>query len=167
MIYIIFILHLFILILFFISVTIFKSSSTNLLLLMVCLVFFNGLILINLGNSLLGIYLIIIYIGAIVILFSFCILFLNLKEVKILPKLGLKKFSYLCSILLIVWEMLNIFNFYIPKSNDLNNIFFILNEFNYLFFFSQIIFISLIIPLIMIIKLLIMGIYITLKIMKN
>ena len=63
--------------------------------------------------------------------------------------------------------MLNIFNFYIPKSNDLNNIFFILNEFNYLFFFSQIIFISLIIPLIMIIKLLIMGIYITLKIMKN
>nr|YP_010889924.1 NADH dehydrogenase subunit 6 [Diphyes dispar]WJJ69884.1 NADH dehydrogenase subunit 6 [Diphyes dispar] len=60
--------------------TLFSSSTVNLLLLIVIITFFQGLNLLLLGANMLSLYLIIIYLGAIVILFSFMVLFINWEE---------------------------------------------------------------------------------------
>lgn len=60
--------------------TLFSSSTINLLLLMVSITFFQGINLLLLGANMLSLYLIIIYLGAIVILFSFMVLFINWEE---------------------------------------------------------------------------------------
>ena len=60
--------------------TLFSSSTINLLLLMVLITFFQGINLLLLGANMLSLYLIIIYLGAIVILFSFMVLFINWEE---------------------------------------------------------------------------------------
>ena len=60
--------------------TLFSSSTINLLLLIVLITFFQGINLLLLGANMLSLYLIIIYLGAIVILFSFMVLFINWEE---------------------------------------------------------------------------------------
>ena len=60
--------------------TLFSSSTINLLLLIVLITFFQGVNLLLLGANMLSLYLIIIYLGAIVILFSFMVLFINWEE---------------------------------------------------------------------------------------
>lgn len=80
MVYIIFIFHLSFLSILLAVVGIFSHTTVQLLLVVVGIVFLQGLILIGLGSSMIGSYLMIIYIGAIVILFAFCILFINSRE---------------------------------------------------------------------------------------
>lgn len=80
MVYIIFILHLSVLGIALAVIGTFSRTTVQLLLVVVGIVFLQGLLLISIGSSMIGSYLMIIYIGAIVILFAFCILFINSKE---------------------------------------------------------------------------------------
>ena len=80
MVYIVFIFHLSFLTILLAIVGIFSQTTVQLLLVVVGVVFLQGLVLVSLGSSMIGSYLMIIYIGAIVVLFAFCILFINSKE---------------------------------------------------------------------------------------
>jgi NADH:ubiquinone oxidoreductase subunit 6 (subunit J) len=80
MIFLAFLLHLSFFILITVVIGIYANTTIQLLLVVIVVVFLQGLILLSLGNSIIGSYIIIIYIGAIVILFAFCILFINTKE---------------------------------------------------------------------------------------
>jgi len=73
----------------FIFLCILTNSTIILLLNIIFIIFIQGLNLLLLGINIFSIYLIIIYIGAIVILFSFMILFINWIEEK--NQIGLKK----------------------------------------------------------------------------
>ena len=58
------------------------NESVNKLISFVIIVFFQGLILLSLGSNILSLFLIIIYVGAIAILFCFMIYFINMQKEK-------------------------------------------------------------------------------------
>lgn len=60
--------------------SIFATSTINLLLYIVVIIFSQGISLLMLSTNIISLYLIIVYLGAIVILFSFMILFVNWKS---------------------------------------------------------------------------------------
>ena len=60
--------------------SIFVSSTINLLLYIVIIIFSQGMSLLMMSTNIISLYLIIVYLGAIVILFSFMILFVNWKD---------------------------------------------------------------------------------------
>lgn len=145
-----------------------KSPSTiKLLISLVIITFFQGLSLICLGVSILGIYLIIIYIGAIVILFAFCILFINseTKEEKIKVKNKKIFLFYMLSIIITLLALFNNKNF----SNNwlLKNNFKILSENSYLKLVAVELYNKLILPLIIMIMILILGLVIVIRIILN
>lgn len=80
--------------------SLFSSSTINLLLLIVIITFFQGINLLLLGANMLSLYLIIIYLGAIVILFSFMVLFINWEEETNNFKTSLKVFFFIMAIIL-------------------------------------------------------------------
>jgi len=143
-----------------------KSPSTiKLLISLVIITFFQGLSLICLGVSILGIYLIIIYIGAIVILFAFCILFIN-SEVKE-ERIKDKRISllYLISVIISLVSLFNSKNFsnsWLLKSN-----FKILSENSYLKLVAIELYNKLILPLIIMIMILILGLVIVIRVILN
>lgn len=143
-----------------------KSPSTiKLLISLVIITFFQGLSLICLGVSILGIYLIIIYIGAIVILFAFCILFIN-SEVKE-ERIKDKRISllYLVSVIISLVSLSNSKNFsnsWLLKSN-----FKILSENSYLKLVAIELYNKLILPLIIMIMILILGLVIVIRVILN
>jgi NADH-quinone oxidoreductase subunit J len=143
-----------------------KSPSTiKLLISLVIITFFQGLSLICLGVSILGIYLIIIYIGAIVILFAFCILFIN-SEVKE-ERIKDKRISllYLVSVIISLVSLFNSKNFsnsWLLKSN-----FKILSENSYLKLVAIELYNKLILPLIIMIMILILGLVIVIRVILN
>lgn len=143
-----------------------KSPSTiKLLISLVIITFFQGLSLICLGVSILGIYLIIIYIGAIVILFAFCILFIN-SEVKE-ERIKDKRISllYLVSVIISLISLFNSKNFsnsWLLKSN-----FKILSENSYLKLVAIELYNKLILPLIIMIMILILGLVIVIRVILN
>lgn len=61
------------------TLSIFAGSTINLLLYVVIIIFSQGVSLLMLSTNIVSLYLIIVYLGAIVILFSFMILFVNWK----------------------------------------------------------------------------------------
>lgn len=143
-----------------------KSPSTiKLLISLVIITFFQGLSLICLGVSILGIYLIIIYIGAIVILFAFCILFIN-SEVKE-ERIKDKRISllYLISVIISLVSLFNSKNFsnsWLLKSN-----FKILSENSYLKLVAIELYNKLILPLIIMIMILILGLVIVIRVILD
>jgi len=143
-----------------------KSPSTiKLLISLVIITFFQGLSLISLGVSILGIYLIIIYIGAIVILFAFCILFINseIKEEKIKNK---KVFLfYVISVIITLISLFSNKNF--SNSWLLKDNFRILSENSYLKLVAVELYSKLISPLIIMIMILILGLIIVIRIILN
>lgn len=143
-----------------------KSPSTiKLLISLVIITFFQGLSLISLGVSILGIYLIIIYIGAIVILFAFCILFINseIKEEKIKNK---KVFLfYVISVIITLISLFSNKNF--SNSWLLKDSFRILSENSYLKLVAVELYSKLISPLIIMIMILILGLIIVIRIILN
>jgi len=113
----------------FIFLCILTNSTIILLLNIIFIIFIQGLNLLLLGINIFSIYLIIIYIGAIVILFSFMILFINWIEEK--NQIGLKKkiiislfYFFFIHLIFIFWLKIqrngleNYFRVY-----DLNNLF--------------------------------------------
>ena len=78
--------------------TMYSSTTINLLLLIVIITFFQGINLLLLGANLISLYLMIIYLGAIVILFSFMVLFINWEEQIKTLKSTLKIISFLIGI---------------------------------------------------------------------
>ena len=113
----------------FIFLCILTNSTIILLLNIIFIIFIQGLNLLLLGINIFSIYLIIIYIGAIVILFSFMILFINWIEEK--NQIGFKKkiiislfYFFFIHLIFIFWLKIqrngleNYFRVY-----DLNNLF--------------------------------------------
>ena len=181
MIYIAYIIHLSFFTLVAIFLGIFSQTTIQLLLVVVIIVFFQGLILIAIGNSIIGSYLMIIYIGAIVILFAFCILFINSKEFESnntknaeISQLEIKgsnnnniiKITYFIGIL-VIWEIIaNIYSWLTIKST-VNSFYAILTESNYIGLFSIELYSILILPLFLMILILLLGLILTIKIIKN
>lgn len=149
----------------FIILGIFSISTVQLLLVMVMIVFIQGMVLIGSGGGLIGSYLIIIYIGAIVILFAFCILFINTKEN---TKVFLRKNKILMylSLSLIIWEIITSFLTYQVHA-QLTNPFKISPEVNFLSDFSKVFYNDFILPLIIMIMVLMLGLILIMRIIEK
>jgi len=141
-----------------------SNSIIKLLISLVIITLFQGLSLICLGVSILGIYLIIIYIGAIVILFAFCILFINNESIE---KKNYKKYFsiHIISIITAIISVTYSKNFY-NNSLTKNNIKF-LSENSYLKIIAIEIYNNLLIPLLIMILLLLLGLIIVIRILLD
>ena len=166
MVYIIFILHLSVLGIVLAVVGTFSRTTVQLLLVVVGIVFLQGLLLISIGSSMIGSYLMIIYIGAIVILFAFCILFINSKELTESNTGIMKKLSSLL-LALVFWEIISGYVSTIPFSSSLESNFLSSSEVNYMLYIGRLVFGELLIPLLLMLGILILGLFITIKIIKN
>ena len=166
MVYIIFMLNLSFLSLVLTFIGLFSVTTIQLLLVVVGIVFIQGLILISLGSSIIGTYIMIIYIGAIVILFAFCILFINSKEIKENYKNFIKKLFYLI-IILFIWRLSLNFILTNPSIKILNYSFDLITEINYMSNLGKFIFSEMLIPLFLMLGILLLGLLITIKIIKN
>jgi len=141
-----------------------SNSIIKLLISLVIITLFQGLSLICLGVSILGIYLIVIYIGAIVILFAFCILFINNEPIE---KRNYKKY-FLIHIISIITAIISVIyskNFY-NNSSAKNNIKF-LSENSYLKIIAIEIYNNLLVPLLIMILLLLLGLIIVIRILLD
>lgn len=163
MIYLICIINLNIISLISIVIGVHCNTTIQLLLVVVIIVFTQGISLITIGSSIIGSYLIIIYIGAIVILFAFCILFINSKELKEEKMKKLHTIS-LGGIFFLIWEGITSTITYKPMLSDFNNFFNITPEINYLIGFSKGLYDRLILPLGIMILVLILGLILVIKI---
>ena len=166
MVYIIFILHLSVLGIVLAVIGTFSRTTVQLLLVVVGIVFLQGLLLISIGSSMIGSYLMIIYIGAIVILFAFCILFINSKELTESNTGIMKKLSSLL-LALVFWEIISGYVSTIPFSSSLESNFLSSSEVNYMLYIGRLVFGELLIPLLLMLGILILGLFITIKIIKN
>ena len=166
MIYIFYVFHLSILNLILLIIGIFSQTTIQLLLVLVGIVFIQGLVLIGLGVSMIGTYIMIIYIGAIVILFAFCILFINSKEITEKEKNPIKNLSYLI-ILLATWEIVTSLVSSNPSNKSLGYLFSSNSEVNYMLDLGKSVFTELLIPLLMMLGILLLGLLVTIKIIKN
>ena len=166
MVYIIFILHLSVLGIVLAVVGTFSRTTVQLLLVVVGIVFLQGLLLISIGSSMIGSYLMIIYIGAIVILFAFCMLFINSKELTESNTGIMKKLSSLL-LALVFWEIISGYVSTIPFSSSLESNFLSSSEVNYMLYIGRLVFGELLIPLLLMLGILILGLFITIKIIKN
>lgn len=172
MIYLIFLLHLSTLPLIAIFIGLFSKTTIQLLLVVVIVVFIQGLVLLSLGNSIIGSYIIIIYIGAIVILFAFCILFINSKETSSntiknhFTHQGIEKLLTF-TFILFLWEIFSsLVSGHLIKT-EVNSSFDILTESNYMLSFAEHLFSNLLIPLLLMILILLLGLILTIKIIKK
>lgn len=172
MLYIIFLLHLSFLPLLAIFIGLFSQTTIQLLLVVVVIVFTLGLVLLCLGNSIIGSYIIIIYIGAIVILFAFCILFINSKEAtpKNLSTSQIKQNTEKIIVfifMIILWEIFASFGSEKVFKAELNSSFGVMTEANYMLPFAEHLFSHLIIPLLLMILILLLGLVLTIRIIRN
>lgn len=147
-------------------IAVFSVTTIQLLLTVVGIVFIQGLILISLGSSIIGSYIMIIYIGAIVILFAFCILFINSKEIKGDYKNYIKKLLYLV-IVLSIWRLTLSFISTNPSIKNLDYSLNLVTEINYMTSLGTFIFSKMLIPLFLMLGILLLGLLITIKIIKN
>ena len=176
MLYIAYLIHLSFFTIIAIFMGIFSKTTIQLLLVVVIIVFFQGLILIALGNSIIGTYLMIIYIGAIVILFAFCILFINTKEfhekekhsqlINSTETVNIFKILFLIFIF-IFWEIISYIGVCAPQKKEMTINYSILSESNYMLYFSSNLYSTLIISLFIMILILLLGLILTIKIIKN
>ena len=152
----------------FIFLCILTNSTIILLLNIIFIIFIQGLNLLLLGINIFSIYLIIIYIGAIVILFSFMILFINWIEEK--NQIGLKKkiiislfYFFFIHLIFIFWLKIqkngleNYFRVY-----DLNN-FFLNFSFDSMKNIGLILYNEYIFPIIFLICILFLGLILIIK----
>ena len=152
----------------FIFLCILTNSTIILLLNIIFIIFIQGLNLLLLGINIFSIYLIIIYIGAIVILFSFMILFINWIEEK--NQIGLKKkiiislfYFFFIHLIFIFWLKIqrngleNYFRVY-----DLNN-FFLNFSFDSMKNIGLILYNEYIFPIIFLICILFLGLILVIK----
>ena len=152
----------------FIFLCILTNSTIILLLNIIFIIFIQGLNLLLLGINIFSIYLIIIYIGAIVILFSFMILFINWIEEK--NQIGFKKkiiislfYFFFIHLIFIFWLKIqrngleNYFRVY-----DLNN-FFLNFSFDSMKNIGLILYNEYIFPIIFLICILFLGLILVIK----
>ena len=166
MVYIVFIFHLSFLTILLAIVGVFSQTTVQLLLVVVGVVFLQGLLLVSLGSSMIGSYLMIIYIGAIVILFAFCILFINSKELTRGSRELVKK--ALCLLVVLgAWEVISSWYSVTPSNFSIRSSFLGLSETNYMLDIGHLVFSELLIPLMLMIGVLMLGLFITIKIIKN
>ena len=166
MVYIAFVFHLSFLSILLAVVGVFSRTTVQLLLIVVGIVFLQGLLLISLGSSMIGSYLMIIYIGAIVILFAFCILFINSKELMEGNREIMRKVLCLLTALT-AWEITSNWFSTTPFNPNINSSFLSLSETNYMMSIGYLVFNELLIPLLLMIGILMLGLFITIKIIKN
>ena len=166
MVYIIFVLHLSILGIILAVIGMFSRTTVQLLLVVVGIVFLQGLLLISIGSSMIGSYLMIIYIGAIVILFAFCILFINSKELTESNIGVVKKISCLL-LALISWEIVSGYMSATPFNSNIESTFLTSSEASYMLCIGRLVFGELLVPLLLMLGVLLLGLFITIKIIKN
>lgn len=166
MVYIIFVLHLSILGIILAVIGMFSRTTVQLLLVVVGIVFLQGLLLISIGSSMIGSYLMIIYIGAIVILFAFCILFINSKELTE-SNIGIVKKISCLLLALISWEIVSGYMSATPFNSNIESTFLTSSEANYMLYIGRLVFGELLVPLLLMLGVLLLGLFITIKIIKN
>jgi len=142
--------------------SIFASSTINLLLYIVIIIFSQGISLLMLSTNIISLYLIIVYLGAIVILFSFMILFVNWRnEVSsIKPFYKILTVVFFLGILILVTHELGLKGILVSSWGGLNSN----GEFDIMQGIAMNFYDELLIPLLIMVNVLMLGLILVIRI---
>ena len=142
--------------------SVFASSTINLLLYIVIIILSQGISLLMLSTNIISLYLIIVYLGAIVILFSFMILFVNWRnEVSLLkPFYKVLTVTFFLGTLTLVTHELGLKHVLITSWGGLN----LNGEFDVMQGIAMNFYNELLIPLLIMVNVLMLGLILVIKV---